>query len=219
MEKEYEVVDLSSYYRKDVYRHFTEDVKCSTSITSDVDVTSLVAFCKDNGLNFYITFLFLLSKILNSKEDYRYSYDFRSGEVRLYKKVSPSHYIFHDDTKTFTICYTEYDKDFATFYARAKNDIEKAKARRDYGLDDAHPNYFDASYISWINYSSLNIELPDGYIYLNPIINWGRYTEKEGKLMLPLSVRMNHAIADGYHISYVFTCLSAFIQEFVSSSR
>lgn len=26
-----------------------------------------------------------------------------------------------------------------------------------------HPNWFDASYISWENYDSLNIELPDGY--------------------------------------------------------
>ena len=34
-----------------------------------------------------------------------------------------------------------------------------------------HPNWFDASYISWLSYDSINIELPDGYIYLLPIIN------------------------------------------------
>lgn len=27
-----------------------------------------------------------------------------------------------------------------------------------------HPNWFDTSYISWLSYDSLNIELPDGYL-------------------------------------------------------
>lgn len=42
----YKVVDMEKYYRKGVYRHFTEDCKCSVSITNKVDVTELVEFSK-----------------------------------------------------------------------------------------------------------------------------------------------------------------------------
>ncbi len=63
---------------------------------------------------------------------------------------------------------------------------------------------FDASYISWLSYDSLNIELPDGFLYFLPIINWGKYREENGRLLMPVSVRMNHAIADGYLIANVF---------------
>ena len=31
--------------------------------------------------------------------------------------------------------------------------------------------------------NSLNIELPDGYLYFPPIVNWGRYREENGRAM------------------------------------
>ena len=37
----YRVIDKETYYRKGVFRHFTEDCKCSTSMTARVDVTEL----------------------------------------------------------------------------------------------------------------------------------------------------------------------------------
>lgn len=67
-------------------------------------------------------------------------------------------------------------------------DIEKAKATREYGLDAMnHPNWFDASCIPWISYDSLNIELPDGYLYLTPIVNWGKFREENGYKVTGLS--------------------------------
>jgi chloramphenicol O-acetyltransferase type A len=119
-----------------------------------------------------------------------------------------THYVFHEDTETCTPVYTEFSDDYKTFYNRCNNDIEAAKQTREYMLDEAnHPNYFDASYISWISYESLNIELPDGYLYYQPVINFGRYKEENGLLMMPVTVRMNHAIADGYLVSKVFLLL------------
>ena len=84
-------------------------------------------------------------------------------------------------------------------------------------LDSAnHPNWFDASYVSWLSYDSLNVELPDGYIYLLPIINWGKYREENGRLMMPLTVRLNHAVADGYLVANVFRLLEKEIASFTS---
>ena len=58
--------------------------------------------------------------------------------------------------------------------------------KREYGLDmEKHPNWFDASYISWLSYDSLNIELPDGFLYFLPIVNWGKYREENGRLLMP----------------------------------
>ena len=44
-------------------------------------------------------------------------------------------------------------------------------------------------------------------MYFNPIINWGRYREENGRMMMPVSVRMNHAVADGYLVARVFVLL------------
>ena len=213
----YKVIDKETYYRKGVYRHFTEDCKCSTSMTARIDVTELVKHSKATGTKFYINFLYLLTKVINSRYDYRMQYLWQTDELICYDVVNPIQYVFHEDTETCTPVYTTYYENYEEFYKNALSDVESAKNTREYLLDSAnHPNWFDASYVSWLSYDSLNVELPDGYIYLLPIINWGKYREENGRLMMPLTVRLNHAVADGYLVANVFRLLEKEIASFTS---
>ena len=211
----YRIIDKETYYRKGVFRHFLEDCKCSTSVTARVDVTDLVEWSKKTGTKFYINFLYLLTKVLNSRDDYRMGYLWQTDELICYDQINPTQYIFHEDTETCTPVYTTYTEDYALFYRNALEDAEKAKQTREYGLDAInHPNWFDASFIPWLSYDSLNIELPDGYLYFAPIVNWGKYREESGRLIMPVSVRLNHAIADGYLVAKVFVLLEKEIASF-----
>ena len=215
----YKVVDKDTYYRKGVFRHFSEDCKCSVSMTARIDVTELVNHSRKTNTKFYLNFLFLLSKVMNSREDYRMGYLWQTDELICYDTVNPTQYVFHDDTETCTPVYTEYSENYAVFSSNAYADLERAKKTREYGLDSVnHPNWFDASYISWLSYDSLNIELPDGYLFFAPIINWGKHREENGKLVMPVSVRLNHAIADGYLVANVFRLLQQEIEAFVNKS-
>ena len=216
MQKNYRIVDKETYYRKGVFRHFSEDCKCSTSMTARIDVTELAAYSRRTGTRFSLNFLYLLSKALNSREDYRMGYLWQTEELICYDVIHPTQYVFHEDTETCTVVYTTYCEDYDRFYEGALLDVEAAKKTREYGLDAAnHPNWFDASYIPWLSYDSLNIELPDGYLYFAPIVNWGKYREENGRLMMPVSVRLNHAIADGYLIAKVFDLLQREIEAVV----
>jgi chloramphenicol O-acetyltransferase type A len=211
----YRIIDKENYYRKGVFRHFSEDCKCSTSMTARIDVTELKDFSKKTQTKFYINFLFILSKVLNSRDDYKMGYLWQTKDIICYDKINPTQYVFHEDTETCSPVYTTYYENYKTFYDNALKDLEKAKQTREYGLDIInHPNWFEASYISWLSYDSLNIELPDGYLYFAPIINWGRYREENGRFMMPVSVRLNHAIADGYLIALVFKLLQEEISRF-----
>ena len=211
----YKVIDLEKYYRKGVYRHFSEDCKCSVSMTARIDVTDLVTFSKKTDTKFYLNFLYLLSKTLNSRDDYKMNYLWQTNELVCYDIINPTQYVFHEDTETCTPVYTNYSEDYQEFYKNALADLERAKNTREYLLDAAnHPNWFDASYVSWLSYDSLNVELPDGYLYFLPIVNWGKYREENGRLMMPVTVRMNHAIADGYLVANVYRLLDKEIAEF-----
>lgn len=216
----YRVIDKETYYRKGVFRHFSEDCKCSTSITSRIDVSDLKQLSDETNTKFYINFLYVLSKTLNSRDDYKMGYLWQTNELICFDKINPTQYVFHEDTETCTPVYTEYFEDYRTFYDAAILDVEAAKKTREYGLDMAnHPNWFDASYISWLSYDSLNIELPDGHLFFQPIINWGKYRKEDGKLMMPVSVRLNHAIADGYLVAKVFKILEDEIQSLCKVMR
>ena len=212
----YKVIDKEKYYRRGVYRHFTEECKCSVSMTARLDVTALKEFSKRTDTKFYLNFLYVLCRALNSREDYRMNYLWQTDELVCYDVINPTQYVFHEDTETCTPVYTLYNENYEEFYRAALADLERAKQTREYALDPAnHPNWFDASYIPWLSYDSLHIELPDGYLYFLPIINWGSYREENGRLMLPLTVRLNHATADGYLIAKVFKLVGEEIERLV----
>ena len=214
----YRVIDRETYYRRGVYRHFSEDCKCSCSLTARVDVTELAAFSREKGTKFSINFLYLLSKVLNSRDDYKMGYLWQSDELICYDTIHPTQYVFHEETETCTPVYTEYCEYYERFYEGALRDLEQAKKTREYRLDATnHPNWFDASCIPWLSYDSLNIELPDGYLYFSPIVNWGRYRKENGRLLMPVSVRLNHAVADGYLLALVFRLLQKEIDAFVGT--
>ena len=172
---------------------FSEDCKCSTSITARIDVTELASYSKKTGTKFYINFLYILSNVMNSREDYRMGYLWQTDELICYDVINPTQYVFHEDTETCTPVYTEYFEDYEKFYASALRDV----------------------FISWLSYDSLNIELPDGHLYFAPIVNWGKYREENGRLVMPVTVRLNHAIADGYLVANVFRLLEQEIKAFV----
>ncbi len=133
-----------------------------------------------------------------------------------YNVIHPMQYVFHPDTETCTPVYSVYSEDYDQFYRNAAADLERAKRVRDGILHDpTHPNWFDASFLPWLSYDALHIELPDGFLYLAPIINWGKYREENGRLMMPMSVRLNHAIADGFTIAKVFELLQNETNRFV----
>lgn len=177
----YKVIDINKYYRKGVFRHFSEDCKCSVSMTSRIDVTDLYSYSKNTRTKFYINFLYTLSKVLNSREDYRMSYLYETKELIVYDKINPAQYVFFEDTETCTPVYTEYYPEYKEFYKACEDDIKKAKESGEYTLDSLnHPNWFEASYISWLSYDSLNIELLDGYLVAKVFL----LLEKEIKMFI-----------------------------------
>ena len=212
----YKIIDKETYYRKGVFDHFSRDCKCSISMTVKIDVEDLVNYSKKTDTKFYLNFLYILSKVLNSREDYRMGYLWETDTLICYDVINPTQYVFHEDTETCTPVYSKYFEDYNKFYLEALKDLNEAKKTRSYNLDmEHHPNWFDASFIPWISYESMHIELPDGYLYFSPIVNWGKYQKEEGRIKMPVSVRLNHAIADGYLLANVFRLIEKEIEVFV----
>lgn len=211
----YTVIDKENYYRKGAYENFTKGAKCSVSMTGRIDVSRLIEESKKSGTKFYINFLYLLSKVLNSRDDYKMAYFWETDELVVYDKINPKHYVFFEEKEICTPVYTEYEDDYQTFYQNVLRDTKEAQKRRSY---DSSANEkgacFDASYIPWFSCDSVTLELPDGYPYYAPIVTWSNYRSEDGTMKMPVTVRMNHAAADGYHIALIFKKLEEEIQGF-----
>lgn len=198
-------IDKEKYYRKDAFKVFTEDYKCSFAMSGRVDVTKLDAYSRKTGTKFYINFLYILQTVVNSRDDYKMIWFYKEEKLGVFSNVGVTHYVFHDDDETCTPVHTAYIADYPSFYKKVSNDIALGKERK-YKPDpnEDYSSYFDASFMPWFSFDSFSLELPDGYLYFLPIINWGKYREENGRLMMPVSIRLNHAAADGYLASRFF---------------
>lgn len=63
-------------------------------MTARIDVTDVVHCSKMSGTKFYINFLYILSKVLNSREDYRMGYLWQTDDLICYDVINPTQYVF-----------------------------------------------------------------------------------------------------------------------------
>lgn len=66
-----------------------------------------------------------------------------------------------------------------------------------------------------------SLKLPEQNRHLNsgkkdnatPLFDWGKYYEKDGKVMIPISVQAYHSFVDGLHIGLFVEQLQKFLNE------
>ncbi len=55
------------------------------------------------------------------------------------------------------------------------------------------------SSLPWASFTGFNLNIGNDWDHLAPIFTLGRYTERDGRVLLPLAVQVHHATADGFH--------------------
>lgn len=198
----YEIIDLNAWERGKLFCYFTEKLRNVMSMTADIDVTPLLSFVRANGMKFYPAMMWAVSKAVNARAEFRYGRDSRGNLIR-WDAVSPYYADFHKEDGNFVKLSTEYTEDFFSFHARFLADREKYKDFRGFDFTPP-PNTFDVSCLPWVKYKSFDIHVFDSGTYLAPVITWGKFETENGRNVLPLSMNIHHAVADGRHLSRFF---------------
>lgn len=198
----YTIVNLNEWSRGSLFKFYIDKMRIVMSLTADVNVTNLRAYSKKNNLNFYPLMLWVVSKIINSHDEFKYSWD-DVGNLIKWDFVSPSYTDFHADDENFVKMVTEYSDDLFEFCSRVDKDRQRHKNERAI-LFNQPPNFFDVSCLPWIKYSHFDIHVFDEGKFLAPVVTWGKFEEKDGKLIMPLTMNIHHAVADGFHLSRFF---------------
>ena len=99
--------------------------------------------------------------------------------------------------------WTEYNDDFEIFYNNYIDDQNKYSSN--HGIlskpDMPPQNNCMIGMLPWIEFSSYT---PIPYTDLNmyfPVLQAGKFFNKDGRKMMPLSITVHHAVADGYHVA------------------
>lgn len=207
----YEIINTETWERGELFRFYIEKLRNVMSMTVDTDVTKLVSFVRAHGLKFYPAMMWAVSKAVNGRAEFRYGW--KDGDLVRWDYVSLYYADFHGEDERFVKLVTEYSGDLSEFHARFLADRERYKDLRAFDLKEIPPNTFDVSCLPWVRYRSFDIHVFDEGRYLAPVVTWGRFETENGKTVMPLSVNIHHAVADGWHLSRLF----ADVQEIINT--
>lgn len=186
--------------RRETYLHYRQRNPCSYSVTQTVDVTAL----KRAGVPFAPALIHAICRVVNRLPALRMAE--QGGEVGYWEEVWPAHTVFHPETETFSVLWTEYHPDFAVFLQRYGADLAEFGDQPAFfpkGPPPAHG--LNISIAPWLDFTAFNLDF--GREYLLPVFTAGRYRESGGRVLLPLAVQANHAACDGWHVAQFFAGL------------
>lgn len=201
------LIDLENWERKEHYFHFINEVRCSYSVSVNLDITNL------NGKRLYPTMIWLLTQTVNLMPEFRTV--LTDEGLGYFDEMHPAYTIFNQARKTFSGIWTEYHPIYRTFLKGYESDVAKYSSSVEYDPKPDRPlNSFDVSMVPWFSFTAFDINVFGDGKHLLPIFTMGKYFESDGKRMLPLAIQVHHAVCDGYHVGKFIEILQTKINEF-----
>ena len=194
-------IDLKNWSRREHFEHYLTKAPCSYSMTVKLDITKL----KESGNKLYPSMLFYLTQIINRHKELRMSFD-DDKRLGYFNSVMPCYTIFHKDSETFSVLWTECDGDYDEFLKAYENDLLIYRKNKSFEAKPGTPaNVFNVSMLPWESFDGFNLNCPNGMDYLLPIFTIGKYYFEDGKWIIPFAIQANHAACDGFHICRLIT--------------
>ena len=199
----FNVIDLNTWDRKERFNHFFNNAKCTYSITVNIDITNLYNYTKTNKLRFYPTFTWVVSKVINNYKEFKMAFD-EKGRLGFFDEIGPSYSVLNNKTKVTSDLYTSFNSVFANFYMDMENNLNKYKEDANF-ITKFQNNFFIISCLPWFSYTSFNVNNEGSTPFLFPMVTWGKFFKEDNKIIMPVTIQVHHAVADGYHCSLFFS--------------
>ena len=212
-------IDLDTWNRKTAYQNFIGYTHPFFSLSTRLDITKLLAFCKENKLGFFPTFLYVIIKCANSVEEMRIR--IVDENVALFDVAHPSYIVIRENEELVTQI-TRFSEDFETFHRDVKTDIELVKRGSNQAFNtDFHADCYYISCLPWADITSLShpYDMNNPTACSIPRITWGKYvTDANGVSTVHFDIAAHHALIDGRQVARVFERIAdalSHIEEFI----
>ena len=204
-----ERVDLSSWPRREIFDFFSGISNPYYSVTFRLDVTALRKLTRERGLSFYHSLIWLCTRALARVE--AFSYAIAEGQLVRLESRRPSFTHLKPGSELFQIITPPPTDSLEGFCAAAKELAEKQDCFIVPSGEGIDMIFF--SCLPWVDLTALTNEHDAGTDDAIPRITWGKYVEENGRLMLGLSIEVNHRFIDGAHIGLFVQELERLIAE------
>lgn len=205
-----EKIDINTWIRKDHFKFFSTFEEPFFGVTVDVDCTATYEEAKENNVSFFLLYLHKSLAAVNQIEPF--SYRIIDGEVWKYDVVNAAATI-NRPNGTFGFGYMDFHEDFEDFKIEANKEIEKVQATTGLIPSASGENVIHYSALPWLNFTSMSHARKFSFPDSCPKISFGKVRNEHGKKIMPVSIHVNHALMDGYHVAQFVDAYQALLKK------
>lgn len=195
-------INMDTWPRAEEYGLFTRQwtTICYT-VTLKQDVTDTVTHVKEKGFKFVPAVLWLITRELNAQENFRLAV--RDGKLGVWDQLHPM-YPTINRTGNMTFHSTAYRDGFSDFHQAYLAEAELNRNAAGIFASTMPENSYVISVVPYMSFENVSFHLKNAKNYYAPIFDIGKYRDDHGRLLMPVSVTVNHAAADLSHVNALF---------------
>lgn len=206
MGNKYIEIDESKWSRAMHCAVFRNSVEPAFCVTFEADVTGLKQYAKDNNLSFTLAMVYAVCKCANQIEAFRYR--FVDGKIVLFENIDTAFTYLNKETNLFKVVNVSMMGDIKEYCIKAKKIADEQEA---YFTGPLGNDVFQCSPMPWVTYTHISHTNSGKKDNATPLFDWGKYYEKDGRILMPVSVQAHHSFVDGIHIGEFVDALKKYL--------
>ena len=202
-------IDLATWDRAMHYQVFRDSVQPQYCVTFDVDVTNFLAKTKDRGYSFTFSFVYAVTKCADQIEAFRCR--FVDGKPAVFETINTSFTYLDKATELFKVVNVPMQERIEDYVALAK---ETEGKQTEYFAAPMGNDIYQFSSFPWVSYTHISHTDSGRKDNATPLFDWGKFYERNGKVLMPFSVQVHHSFVDGVHIGKMAEILQSYLDHF-----
>lgn len=208
MANSYQIIEEATWKRAMHCRVFRDSVEPAFCVTFELDITRFLKRVKEQGYSFTLAMVYAVCKCANEIEEFRYR--FVNGKVVLFDKIDTAFTWLNPETELFKVVNVPMQDTMPDYIETA---AKTAKEQTEYFTGPLGNDVFQCSPMPWVAYTHISHTNSGKRENATPLFDWGKYVEKDGRIVMPVSVQAHHSFVDGLYIGRFANRLQEFMEE------
>ncbi len=209
MTSPYQIIDEKNWKRAAHCAVFRNSLEPAFCVTFELDITNFLYRIKEENYSFTMAMIYAVSKCANEIEEFRYR--FIDGQVALFDKINTAFTYLDKETELFKVVNVPMCDTLEEYVPLA---VKTAQEQKEYFTGPLGNDVFQFSSMPWVSYTHISHTNSGKKDNATPLFDWGKFFERDEKIILPFSVQAHHSFVDGLHIGKLYESIQKYLNEF-----
>lgn len=188
---------VKGWEREEHFHFFRNLAQPFFNVHTEIEISNLYHYCKKNKLSVFLGYLHAATEAIRKTDNFLLRLE--GDAVVKYEAVDISTTVLKNN-KTVSFVHLPHHHDLHSYCKEASAIIDEVKQTTGLFYGYNGPDLVHATTLPWFKFNGMEHATtndPDDAI---PKLAFGKLEVKDARVLLPMSVRVHHALADGYHI-------------------